>query len=295
MEVGDLKPLIAADGIIVKLIGETADLFLISPQTLQDIRDSNHPHYTSGDSGKVKGAQMGKSIPVITLDIKGLTGLSNQQDTANSKAGVKDAQYIFEGEELGGIPKLLLEQINYTLTKGGIRPADSYDLWNIQLRGNYSTEMESNQRAEYLIRNVDSYHQIYHAYVGRPFPITNSSDYSAVTDEIDIRKDTATAMSNAVKDKKEIEQQQIKEIKEREKQLIEESKQEEKDIKVSSNVTAFEKIGRNIDPHIIKDLIVLLKFAFIKEIPDNDDMPMSEDMQHQYQELQCYNQQFVLP
>jgi len=140
VEVGDLKPLIAADGIIVKLIGETADLFLISPQTLQDIRDSNHPHYTSGDSGKVKGAQMGKSIPVITLNIGGLTGLSNQQDTANSKAGVKDAQYIFEGEELGGIPKLLLEQINYTLTKEGVRPADSYDLWNIQLRGNYSIE-----------------------------------------------------------------------------------------------------------------------------------------------------------
>lgn len=98
-----------------------------------------------------------------------------------------------------------------------------------KLRGNYATEMESNQRAEFLIRNVDSYHQIYHAYVGRPFPITNSSDYSAVTDEIEIRKETATAMSNAVKDKKEIEQQQIKEIKEREKQLIDESKKEDAD------------------------------------------------------------------
>ena len=98
-----------------------------------------------------------------------------------------------------------------------------------KLRGNFATEMESNQRAEYLIRNVDSYHQIYHAYVGRPFPITNSSDYSAVTEEIDIRKETATAMSNAVKDKKETEQQQIKEIKEREKHLIDESKREEAD------------------------------------------------------------------
>jgi hypothetical protein len=98
-----------------------------------------------------------------------------------------------------------------------------------KLRGNFATEMESNQRAEYLIRNVDSYHQIYHTYVGRPFPITTSSDYSAVTDEIDIRKETATAMSNAVKDKKETEQQQIKEIKEREKQLIEESKREDVD------------------------------------------------------------------
>ena len=140
VEVGDLKPLIQADGIIVKLIGEGGDLFLISPQTLNDIRVSNHPHYTSGDSGKVKGAQMGKSIPVVTLDIKGLAGLSNQQDTANSKAGIKDAQYIFEGEEIDGVPKLLLEQINYTLTTVGVRPADTFDLWNIQLRGNYSIE-----------------------------------------------------------------------------------------------------------------------------------------------------------
>lgn len=98
-----------------------------------------------------------------------------------------------------------------------------------KLRGNFATEMESNQRAEYLIRNVDSYHQIYHTYVGRPFPITTSSEYSAVTDEIDIRKETASAMSNAVKDKKEVEQQQIREIKEREKQLIDESKREEVD------------------------------------------------------------------
>lgn len=167
VEVGDLKPIIAADGIIVKLINETGDLFLISPQTLQDIKDSNHPHYTSGDSGRVKGAQIGKSIPVITLNIGGLTGLANQQDIANNKAGVKDAQYIFEGEELNGIPKLLLEQINYTLTKDGVRPADSYDLWNIQLRGNYSIDklvIETTQdgskvnldKLDKLMRGVDS-------------------------------------------------------------------------------------------------------------------------------------------
>lgn len=98
-----------------------------------------------------------------------------------------------------------------------------------KLRGNYATELESNQRAEYLIRNVDSYHQIYHTYVGRPFPITNSSEFSAVTDEIDMKKEAATAMSNSVRDKKEVEQQQIKEIKEREKQLIDESKNEDVD------------------------------------------------------------------
>ena len=50
-----------------------------------------------------------------------------------------------------------------------------------KLRGNYSTQQEADQRAEFLIRNVDSYHQIYHTYVGRPFPMTASSKYSAET------------------------------------------------------------------------------------------------------------------
>lgn len=95
-----------------------------------------------------------------------------------------------------------------------------------KLRGNFATEMESNQRAEYIIRNVDSYHQIFHTYVGRPFPLTTSSDYSAVTEEIDIRKETTSTISNSIKEKKEIEQRQIQEIKEREEKLLAESKQE---------------------------------------------------------------------
>lgn len=126
------------------------------------------------------------------------------------------------------IPMQNIGLISFVPAKGAT-PNEKGIFGFAKLRGNYGTEMESNQRAEYLIRNVDSYHQIYHTYVGRPFPITNSSDYSAVTDEVEIRKDTATAMSNAVKDKKEIEHQQIKEIKDREKQLIEESKREEVD------------------------------------------------------------------
>jgi hypothetical protein len=143
VEVGDLKPLIQADGIIVKLVvaDPTEIDYLISPQTLQDIKDSNNPHYTSGDSGKVKGAQMGKSIPIVSLDARGLSELAAQQDLENDKAGVRDATYIFEGDVSAGVvPNLLLEQINYTLLQSGKRPVDNFDLWNIQLAGDYSIE-----------------------------------------------------------------------------------------------------------------------------------------------------------
>lgn len=98
-----------------------------------------------------------------------------------------------------------------------------------KLRGNYATDREASERAEYLIRNVDSYHQLYHTYVGRPFPLTVSSDYSGETTEIDIRKSMTESMSESVKAKRREEKKKIQEIKDREKELLSESKKDEED------------------------------------------------------------------
>ena len=98
-----------------------------------------------------------------------------------------------------------------------------------KLRGNYSTDREASERAEYLIRNVDSYHQLYHTYVGRPFPLTVSSDYSGEKTEIDIRKSMTDSMSESVKAKRNEEKKKIQEIKDREKELLSESKKDEDD------------------------------------------------------------------
>jgi hypothetical protein len=98
-----------------------------------------------------------------------------------------------------------------------------------KLRGNYSTQQEADQRAEFLIRNVDSYHQIYHTYVGRPFPMTASSKYSAETNEIDIRKEMTESISNDVKQKKQDESKVVQEIKDKEEALIADTKKEEVD------------------------------------------------------------------
>jgi len=99
-----------------------------------------------------------------------------------------------------------------------------------KLRGNFSTESEADQRAEFLIRNVDSYHQIYHTYVGRPFPITVSSKYSAETNEIDIRKETTKTMSTSIKEKKMEEKKIVDDMKQREEELIAESKRDPNDV-----------------------------------------------------------------
>lgn len=124
------------------------------------------------------------------------------------------------------VPMQNIGLISFIPAKGA-KPNENGVFGFAKLRGNYASELESNQRAEYIIRNVDSYNKIFHTYVGRPFPITVSSQYSSVTEEIDIRKEATSTISNSIKDKKDIEQQQINEIKEREKKLIEESKNDE--------------------------------------------------------------------
>ena len=48
----------------------------------------------------------------------------------------------------------------------------------MKVRGVYGSEEEANERAEFIIRNVDSYHEVYHAFVGRPFPVTNSDGFA---------------------------------------------------------------------------------------------------------------------
>lgn len=118
--------------------------------------------------------------------------------------------------------------ISFTPAKGAT-PNEHGVYGFAKLRGNYATPIEANQRAEWLIRNVDSYHQIYHTYVGRPFPITFSSKYSAETDEIDIRKETTESVSSHIKSKKSEEQREVDEVRKREEQLLEESRRSEED------------------------------------------------------------------
>lgn len=118
--------------------------------------------------------------------------------------------------------------ISFTPAKGAT-PNEKGVFGFAKLRGNYATPMEADQRAEFLIRNVDSYHQIYHTHVGRPFPMTDSSDYSAETSEVEIRKEMTNSVSSNIKNKRDEERQVVNEMKEREEQLLEESRKAQAD------------------------------------------------------------------
>lgn len=127
------------------------------------------------------------------------------------------------------VPLQTIGLISFTPAKGAT-PNKNGVFGFAKLRGNYASQLESQQRAEEIIRKIDSYHQIYHTYVGRPFPITSSSKYSAETDEIDIRKEMTASVSSSIKSKKKEESKEMEEIKQREEALLAESRQKPEDV-----------------------------------------------------------------
>ena len=125
-------------------------------------------------------------------------------------------------------PAIALQQyglVSFVPSKGATPDADGV-FGFAKLRGNFQTTTEANERSEFLIRNIDSYHTIFQAYVGRPFPITVNDKYCANTSEIDIRKKAVDTISEDVKTKRDYQKQEIEEIKTREKRLLEEAKED---------------------------------------------------------------------
>jgi hypothetical protein len=90
-----------------------------------------------------------------------------------------------------------------------------------KLRGNYSTMVGADERSKSLIRYHDSYNQISTCYVGRPFPLTVNKKFSEEVIEIDVRRETAESMSEAIKRQRKKDQREVDEIKDREKLLRE--------------------------------------------------------------------------
>ena len=135
---------------------------------------------------------------------------------------VRDLQY----EKYYCDPPIHNQQVGLVsfIPSKGAKPDKDGFYGMMKLRGNYVSEIEANQRAEDIIRNVDSYHQIFHCKVGMPFPITNSLDYSNEVKEIDIKKKTTEIISEDILTKKKENIKEMKDIKERESKILNQSK-----------------------------------------------------------------------
>jgi hypothetical protein len=117
------------DGIVIQI----DDKYLISPATNLQIGLSSNPHWDFQQNGTIKGKTIGSSIPIIKIDVSKLVKSGDAQDQKIANAGVESVEYIYETELEMGIPKGLINQLNYTLKEGVQRPGDSFALWDMNL------------------------------------------------------------------------------------------------------------------------------------------------------------------
>jgi hypothetical protein len=125
----DLKPVLEADGVII----DTGEFLLCSKGTMEIIESMKNPHYDVSVNGvvmvKSKGVKLGNTIPIIKINLTKLKPIGMSRELSNSKAGVQSVTYTYEGEMNMGVPKGIIDQLNYTLVEGRDRPGDTFSYW----------------------------------------------------------------------------------------------------------------------------------------------------------------------
>ena len=129
VELQNLKPLIKANGIVVKV----GDNYLCSLETLNLIKESNNPHYDIVQNGtlkvKDKSVVIGKTIKIIELNLNNLTTIIDGREFMNRQSGVTSVSYINNQRDLvEGVSKAIINQINYTLDRESPRPSDKFEV-----------------------------------------------------------------------------------------------------------------------------------------------------------------------
>ena len=129
-----LKSVLTTDGIVVSL---SSGELLCSPNTLQSIKEYGNPHWDITSNGTIKikdkNVTIGKSIPVIRLDINNLTQSAQSMKRGDDMAGVQSVEWIFEGEKVDGVPLNLINQIDWTLNDGVDKRGDTFGIWDWKL------------------------------------------------------------------------------------------------------------------------------------------------------------------
>ena len=125
------------------LLVELDNEYLISKRISLDLRDSNetNPHFSyrihgevrlplKDDTGKeigIKTTPIGKTIPIIRVDVGALNKKIEEESIPLAKAGVADVVFISEDSNK------LLGQINFTLSPSAVREMDEYKLYDLNL------------------------------------------------------------------------------------------------------------------------------------------------------------------
>jgi len=133
IQISNLKPLLSVDGVVVK----ADEWYLCSPSTLDALGESRNPHYAIQTNGPINwgtaSVDLGRTVKIIEVNVDNLKADADELDIKNRKAGVAFVDYIFEGDEVDGVPVNLIKQIDYTLNPQSERPEDNWGVYELAL------------------------------------------------------------------------------------------------------------------------------------------------------------------
>jgi hypothetical protein len=122
-------------GVVVWI--EDLNMWMASTNLVEDLADSisTNPHYTYEEYTSVLGAKMGKSIPILKVNLSPLKESIEKEKIKGMFAGVKSVDWPLSDDDT---IKGLVEQINWTLSPTFPKPKDSYSVFDLNLSGDYS-------------------------------------------------------------------------------------------------------------------------------------------------------------
>ena len=126
---------ISVRGLVIWI--EDLNRWFASKDLIKDLEDSieSNPHYTYEELTPILGAKMGKSIPILKISLSKVKESIEKEKVKGSFAGVKEVKWSYGSDsDIVG----LLKQINWTLSTDFPKPKDEYNIFDLNLSGNYS-------------------------------------------------------------------------------------------------------------------------------------------------------------
>jgi hypothetical protein len=178
-----------------------------------------------------------------------MNGSSNQQSVVHTDEEIREAmremninkpiEKFKRIEKLYADPPLQGQSIAlFSFTPSmGAKPDQDGVYGMIKCRGVFPTQREANERAEYIFRNVDTYHKIYHCQVGRPFPVTFNENFFEEKEETELKKKVAETEGEFLKMSREEEETVMNGLKDRMRNIKEEMENAKNPSRIDQYIT----------------------------------------------------------
>ena len=153
----DLTPVLKTDGFVIQL----DNMYLLSQNTLDLILKRDSPHYSIEANGDILGVEIGKSIPVLKIDLAPVYQTAEYRQRLDTSAAIKFAEWLYLGDKhpIYDVPLRLINWIDYMLTDKTDSPTETFEIYEFALElddlqkeiDSFATEITWNQSSGSII------------------------------------------------------------------------------------------------------------------------------------------------